>query len=91
MRISTTVEEGEMNRIKEVYRGLGQVLNNPESFGLALRPPKPLVEQLTAMRRSLRDELLEQKEWSQEDQWLASELSQDADSPRYFEKKRRRA
>lgn len=42
-----------MNRVSIVYKALGRVLNSPQSFGLGERPPKPLIEALTAMRQSL--------------------------------------
>jgi len=67
-----------MNRVFIVYKALGRVLNNPQSFGLGERPPKRLTEALTSMRQSLRDELVEENELSSTD-WLSSELSQDAD------------
>lgn len=61
-----------------VYKALGRVLNSPQSFGLGEWLPKPLTEALTVMRRSLREELVEEDELSSAD-WLSSELSQDAD------------
>jgi hypothetical protein len=69
-----------MDRVLLVYKTLGQVLNSPQSFGLGDRAPKPLVDVLSAMRRSLRDELEEENRLSAED-WLSGELSQDADRP----------
>ena len=68
------------DRLIEVYRALGSVLNNPAMFGLGHRAPKPLVDLLTASRRKLMDELLEQRSWrGDEDVSLEAELSQDAD------------
>ena len=67
-----------MNRIMQVYKILGQVLNRPQSFGIGERPPKALIEALSAMRKDLREELIEQNQLLSED-WLSSELSQDAD------------
>ena len=67
-----------MKRVMLVYKGLGRVLNNPQSFGLGDRAPKSLVEALSEMRQSLREELVEERELSSED-WLSGELSQDAD------------
>jgi len=64
-----------------VYKALGRVLNSPQSFGLGDRPPKPLIEALSAMRQSLREEIAEENELSSGD-WLSSQLSQDADRPR---------
>jgi hypothetical protein len=72
--------EKAMNRVLLVYKTLGQVLNSPQSFGLGDRAPKPLVDVLSAMRRSLRDELEEENQLSAED-WLSGELAQDADRP----------
>jgi hypothetical protein len=70
-----------VNRVLMVYKTLGQVLNNPQSFGLGDRAPKPLVEVLTTMRQSLRQELAEDNRLSAED-WLSDELAQDADRPK---------
>ena len=67
-----------MNRVLLVYKALGRVLDSPQSFGLGERPPKPLAEALSAMRQSLREELVEENKLSSED-WLSRELSQDAD------------
>jgi hypothetical protein len=67
-----------MNRIMQVYKLLGQVLNSPQSFGLSERPPRPLIEALSTMRKDLREELVEQNQLLSGD-WLSSELSQDAD------------
>jgi hypothetical protein len=67
-----------MNRVLLVYNALGRVLNSPQSFGLGERPPKPLIEALCEMRRSLREELVEENQLSSED-WLSRDLSQDAD------------
>lgn len=68
------------DHVIEVYRALGCVLDNPATFGLGHRAPKPLVDVLTASRRKLMDELIEQKRWKDdEDVSLEAELSQDAD------------
>ena len=64
------------NRIKNLYLEIGQVLNNPELFGLAERMPKPLADALTKVQRELFEELREQGE---EQDFLVEELSQDAD------------
>ena len=70
------------NRIVEVYRTLGRVLNNPEAFGLGQRAPRLLVEELTMSRHTLLEELKEQKQWLADDEdLLEAELSQDADLP----------
>lgn len=79
--------EPAMNRVLLVYRMLGQVLNDPQSFGLGDRVPKPLVEALSTMRQTLREELAEQNQLSAED-WLSDELSQDADRPKSLRGKR---
>jgi hypothetical protein len=68
------------SRVLLVYRSLGHVLNNPHTYGLGARAPQPLVEALTAMRRSLRQELAEAQDVG-EDDWLSDELAQDADRP----------
>jgi hypothetical protein len=67
-----------MNRVMMVYKALGRVLNSPQSFGLSERPPKPLTDALCEMRRSLREELVEENELASSD-WLSCELAQDAD------------
>jgi len=67
-----------MKRVSLVYKALGRLLDNPQSFGLGERMPKPLAEAVTSMRRSLREELAEENELSSRD-WLSCELSQDAD------------
>ena len=68
------------NRIIEVYRDLGCVLNDPTAFGLGPRVPNPLVEILTASRTKLMEEIEEQKLEEEEDELsLEAELSQDAD------------
>lgn len=68
------------NRLMEIYRGLGRVLNRPAAFGLGERAPKRLVQILTISRRRLMEELIEQK-CSQELEKLSLEveLSQNAD------------
>jgi hypothetical protein len=70
-----------MNWVLLVSKTLGRVLNSPQTFGLGERPPKPLTEALTAMRQSLREELVEENELSSGD-WLSCDLSQDADRHR---------
>ncbi|HZU29657.1 MAG TPA: hypothetical protein VFB79_00990 [Candidatus Angelobacter sp.] len=67
------------NRIKDVYLGLGHVLNNPKVFGLGERAPKILEEALSRMQQELFEEL---KEQLHEDDSLSLELSQDADCSR---------
>lgn len=64
------------DRVKDVYLMLGHILNNPRAFGLEERLPKALDEALSKMQLDLMHELRE--EMSEED-FLAMELSQDAD------------
>ena len=69
-----------MNRIFDVYRSLGRVLNNPSEFGLGHRAPKPLIEELTKSRNALVEEMRGQQQWAEEiENGLEEELSQDAD------------
>jgi hypothetical protein len=63
-------------RVKEAYLMLGRVLNNPRAFGLEERLPKALDEALSKMQLDLMHEL---KEEMSEENFLAMELSQDAD------------
>ncbi len=79
-----------VNRVLLVYKALGQVLNSPQAFGLGDRAPKPLVEALSAMRRSLREELEEENRLGGQD-WLSDELSQDADTAKRAGTGRRRS
>lgn len=67
------------NRLIEVYRMLGRVLNNPAAFGLGHRAPRTLVEVLTSSRQRLMEELSEQRRWDPEEACLEAELAQDAD------------
>lgn len=64
------------DRVGDVYRMLGHILNNPKTFGLEERLPKALYEALSKMQLDLMHELRE--EMSDED-FLVMELSQDAD------------
>jgi hypothetical protein len=72
--------EREKNRVLLVYRSLGRVLSRPQDYGLGLRAPQPLVEALTAMRGTLREELAAEPDLADDD-WLSDELAQDADRP----------
>lgn len=63
-------------RVKNVYLMLGHILNNPRAFGLEERLPKALEEALSKMQLDLMHELRD--EMSEAD-FLAMELSQDAD------------
>jgi hypothetical protein len=65
-----------INRVKHVYLTLGNILNNPRAFGLEERPPRPLLDALSRMRRELMEELREE---ASEEDFLPAELSQDAD------------
>lgn len=64
------------NRIKDLYLDIGRVLNNPAAFGLGERMPQALANALTRIQSELLEEL---KEEGQEPDFLAQELSQDAD------------
>ena len=64
------------NRIKDLYLDIGRVLNNPEAFGLGERMPRALCDALTRIESELMEELREQ---GLEQDFLAQELSQDAD------------
>jgi hypothetical protein len=66
------------SRLKHVYVLVGRVLNNPRAFGLEERPPKALAEALTKIQSELMKELQEE---ISEEEFLSTELSQDADSP----------
>jgi hypothetical protein len=66
------------SRLKHIYLLVGRVLNDPEAFGLGERPPKALGDALTKIQSELMKEL--QEEISEEN-FLAAELSQDADIP----------
>lgn len=65
------------NRLKEIYVMLGRVLNNPRSFGLSERIPRSLEDALTKLRLELMEELREE---TPEEEFLETELSQDADT-----------
>ena len=64
------------SRLKEIYVMLGRVLNNPRSFGLNERIPRSLEDALTKLRLELMEEL---REDTPEEEFLETELSQDAD------------
>lgn len=64
------------NRIKELYFDLGKILNAPEAFGLEERLPRALADELARIQLEL---LAELKEQGYEHDFLAHELSQDAD------------
>ena len=64
------------NRIKNLYLDIGRLLNNPAAFGLEERMPKALADALTRIQCELLEEL---KEEGSEPEFLAQELSQDAD------------
>jgi hypothetical protein len=72
-------KENFMNsRLKHIYLLLGRVLNNPRAFGLEERPPKALEDALTKVQSELMKELQEE---ISEEEFLSTELSQDADRP----------
>jgi hypothetical protein len=64
------------SRLKEIYAMLGRVLNDPRSFGLNEQIPKSLEDALTKLRQELIEELREE---TPEEEFLETELSQDAD------------
>ena len=69
------------SRLKHIYLLVGQVLNDPRTFGLEDRPPNALQDALTKIQTELMKELQEE---ISEEEFLATELSQDADSPVFF-------
>lgn len=69
-------------QIREVYTELGQVLDNPQAFGLGHYVPQLLADRLESMRRMLEKAGREQGSLSPDDD-LAKELSQDADRPSF--------
>jgi len=64
------------DRIKEVYLTLGRILNDPARFGLGRKTPRALADTLSLARQDLMEELREEPA---ESDFLATELSQDAD------------
>jgi hypothetical protein len=66
------------SRLKEIYAMLGRVLNDPRSFGLDERIPRSLEDALTKLRQELLKELRDE---TPEEEFLETELSQDADRP----------
>jgi hypothetical protein len=64
------------SRLNEIYVMLGRVLNNPKAFGLGQRAPKSLEDAITKLRLELMEEL---REGILEEEFLETELSQDAD------------
>jgi hypothetical protein len=64
------------SRIKDVYQTIGRVLNNPTAFGLGERAPRALEDELTRTRLELMEELREEMS---DEEFLVTELSQDAD------------
>lgn len=64
------------SRLKEIYAMLGRVLNDPRAFGLDEQIPKSLEDALTKLRQELSEELREE---TPEEEFLETELSQDAD------------
>ena len=65
------------SRLKHIYLLVGRMLNNPRAFGLEERPPKALEAALTKIQSELMKELQEE---ISEEEFLSTELSQDADS-----------
>ena len=65
--------------LADVYLELGKILNQPQLFGLGERAPAALVQALMQWRAILRDEMARENPVSGD--YLADELSQDADRP----------
>jgi hypothetical protein len=70
---------GLKNGLTLVYLDLGKILDQPQCFGLGERPPEPLVQMLTRLRGILKEEMTNENGLSGD--YLADELSQDADRP----------
>lgn len=70
---------GLKSRLADVYLELGKILNQPQLFGLGDQAPQPLVEVFMRWRAILRDEIARENAVSGD--YLADELSQDADRP----------
>jgi len=64
------------SRLKEIYAMLGRVPNDPRAFGLDERIPRSLEDALTKLRQELIEELRDE---THEEEFLETELSQDAD------------
>ena len=64
------------DRIREAYLTLGRILNDPARFGLGQKTPRALADALSLARQGLMEELREE---AAESDFLARELSQDAD------------
>lgn len=65
------------NGLANIYLELGRILVQPQLFGLGERAPDALVQALTRLRQSLKDEMTNENGTSGD--YLADELSQDAD------------
>lgn len=65
------------SRLKDIYIMLGRVLTHPKSFGLGERIPRSLEDALTKLRLELMEEL---RDDTPEEEFLETELSQDADT-----------
>ena len=70
---------GMNNALTGVYLELGKILSQPQLFGLSEQAPEPLVQALLRSRAALREEMA--KENAVSGDYLADELSQDADRP----------
>ena len=64
--------------LMNVHRTLGKILDNPKTYGLGECAPKQLIDVLTEIRTSLMHEMRSHTDDPDYD-WLAAELSQDAD------------
>jgi len=70
---------GLKNGLALVYLELGKIFDQPHCFGLGESPPEPLVQMLTRLRGILKEEMTTETGLSGD--YLADELSQDADRP----------
>lgn len=70
---------GLKNGLALVYLELGKILDQPRCFGLGKRVPAPLSQTLMQVRELLKTEITSTNESSGD--YLADELSQDADRP----------
>lgn len=65
-------------QLDEVYDELGQILQQPELFGIHKQPPRRLADAVRSMRQKLRAAIRELRNSGREDD-LEVELSEDFD------------
>jgi hypothetical protein len=70
---------GSTNGLANAYVEVGKILDEPQSFGLGERVPEPLLETLIRLQQILKSEMTKEPTLSSD--YLADELSQDADRP----------